>query len=152
MLEIFDMPGHLIRRMNQVSVSIFTEEISKAGFDITPVQYAALIAIRTKPTLDQATLANLIAYDRVTIGGVVDRLVKKEMVRREFSKEDRRARELYLTKKGEKTLKELTPVVHQIQILLLEGLEPSERETFNFLLNKIINTSQQRIKEPLRKT
>ncbi len=42
MLEIYEMPGHLVRRLNQASVSVFMEEASKKGFDLTPVQYAAL--------------------------------------------------------------------------------------------------------------
>jgi len=144
------MPGHLVRRLNQVSVSLFMEETTKAGFDLTPVQFAALSAIKATPALDQATLANHIAYDRVTIGGVVDRLVKKELVRREISIEDRRARQLYLTPQGEKTLEEVTPVVRRIQTLILECLEPSERKTFMSLLKKTTDASNERSRAPIR--
>lgn len=139
MLEIFNMPGHLVRRLNQMAVSLFMEETTKAGFDLTPVQYAALSAIKATPELDQATLANHIAYDRVTIGGVVDRLVKKELVCREISNEDRRARELHLTQQGETTLTEISPVVRNMQIMLLKGLEPSEQKMFLSLLKKVTN-------------
>lgn len=141
MLEIFGMPGHLVRRLNQLSVSLFMEQTSRAGFDLTPVQYAALSAIDHSPALDQATLANSIAYDRVTIGGVVDRLVKKGLVRRETSSKDRRARNLYLTPEGAETLEKLTPVVRHMQVLLLEGLEPQERETLIVLLKKATDAS-----------
>ena len=44
---IYDKPGHLIRRLQQIAVAIFMDE-SKA-FDITPVQYAALLAIDLHP-------------------------------------------------------------------------------------------------------
>ena len=71
MYEVHAMPGHLIRRLQQIAVSVFTERVTKAGFDITPVQFAALSTIAENPGLDQASLAGLIAYDRVTIGGVV---------------------------------------------------------------------------------
>lgn len=151
MLEIFDMPGHLVRRLNQVAVSLFMEKTSKAGFDLTPVQYGALSAIRATPALDQATLANHIAYDRVTIGGVVDRLVKKELVRREVSSEDRRARKLYLTPLGETTLEEVSPVVRGMQSLILEGLDTSEQEIFVALLKKATDASNERSRAPLRK-
>lgn len=82
MLDLHDMPGHLIRRLNQVSVSLFMEEATKAGYDLTPVQFAALSAIEAYPGADQATISGVIAYDRVTIGGVVDRLTQKGFVRR----------------------------------------------------------------------
>jgi hypothetical protein len=37
------MPGHLIRRAQQISTALFAEEC--AEFDLTSVQYAALTAI-----------------------------------------------------------------------------------------------------------
>src|SRR5262245_22483790 len=71
-----DMPGHLVRRFQQIAVAVFLSEVEGASFDLTPVQYAALAAISTSPGLDQVTLAGVIAYDRTTITGVVDRLVQ----------------------------------------------------------------------------
>src|SRR3954470_14992511 len=71
------MPGHLARRFQQIAVAVFLAEVGDAGFDLTPVQYAALATIKANPGLDQVTLAGLIAYDRTTITGVVDRLVQK---------------------------------------------------------------------------
>lgn len=150
MLEIYEMPGHLIRRMNQAAVSIFMDETGKKGFDLTPVQYAALSAINTKPGLDQATLANHIAYDRVTIGGVVDRLVQKGMVRREISPTDRRARELFLTDDGSTVLTDIRPIVRAMQDLLLTGLKAGEREQFIALLRKAADAVNERSRAPLR--
>ncbi|MGY3292140.1 hypothetical protein ACVWWP_005207 [Bradyrhizobium sp. LM3.6] len=67
-----DMPGHLARRFQQIAVAVFLAEVGDAGFDLTPVQYAALATIKANPGLDQVTLAGLIAYDRTTITGVID--------------------------------------------------------------------------------
>src|SRR5215468_12218473 len=72
-----DMPGHLARRFQQIAVAVFLAEVEDAGYDLTPVQYAALAAIKANPGIDQVTLAGLIAYDRTTITGVIDRLVQK---------------------------------------------------------------------------
>ena len=152
MLEIFEMPGPLVRRLNQASVSMFMEETGKRGYDLTPVQYSALTAICDRPGLDQATLANHIAYDRVTIGGVVDRLVQKKFVRREISATDRRARELYLTESGAKVLEEVRPIVRDTQELLLQGLEPDERVTFLRMLRKAAEAVNERSRAPLRIT
>lgn len=150
MLEIYEMPGHLIRRLNQASVSLFMQETAKIGFDLTPVQYAALNAINAMPALDQATLANNIAYDRVTIGGVLDRLAQKDLVRREVNPHDRRARNLYLTPLGQKTLKKLRPIVHKMQDLLLEGLDSDEKSTLIALLIKAADASNDKSRAPLK--
>lgn len=149
-LEIYDLPGHLVRRLNQASVSIFMDETTKKGFDLTPVQYAALSAIDATPGLDQATVANHIAYDRVTIGGVVDRLVQKELVRRETNPKDRRARNLFLTEKGAETLAEIRPVVRESQTILLEGLTDGERQELVRLLRKASDAVNDRSRAPLR--
>lgn len=49
--DVYEAPGHLIRRSQQISVAVFFEEFE--GYEVTPVQYAALIAIRDRPGLDQ---------------------------------------------------------------------------------------------------
>ena len=98
-----EMPGHLARRFQQIAVAVFLAEVEEAGFDLTPVQYAALSAIRTNPGIDQVTLAGLIAYDRTTITGVVDRLAQKGLLVRNPSSRDRRARELQITEAGKRT-------------------------------------------------
>ena len=46
---VFDMAGHLIRRLHQQSTAIFVQRTQAAGFDLTAVQYAALDAIYRHP-------------------------------------------------------------------------------------------------------
>ena len=89
MRDLNDMPGHLIRRMQQAAVAIFHAAVGGTHGDLTPVQYAALVRVNLNPGIDQATLAGLIAYDRTTITGVVDRLVTKGLLIREVSQKDR---------------------------------------------------------------
>jgi len=150
MLEIYGMPGHLIRRLHQISISLFADSTARAGFDLTAVQYAALVAIDAHPGLDQATLAGLIAYDRATIGGVVDRLVAKKLVLRKVSARDRRARELFLTAAGRKLLKAVTPVVRRAQDPILSGLTDAEKQTFLKLLRKTTEAGNDFSRAPLR--
>jgi DNA-binding MarR family transcriptional regulator len=150
MSEIYQMPGHLIRRLQQISVSVFTERMRAAGHDLTPVQFAALSAIRDNPEVDQATLAGLIAYDPVTLSGVIDRLQKKGLVSRAVSPRDRRARVIALTPKGEKLLTACQPSVWALQDDILAGLTPEERQTFLALLSKAASAGNDQSRAPLR--
>jgi hypothetical protein len=52
--------------MQQIAVSIFVEECR--AFDLTPVQYASLVAIHTHPGIDATRLSAVIAFDRSTLG------------------------------------------------------------------------------------
>ncbi len=56
-MDIHTMPGHLIRRLNQISVALFMDRMAQVGLNLTPVQYAALCAIRNHPGIDQATVS-----------------------------------------------------------------------------------------------
>lgn len=148
-LEIYEMAGHLIRRLHQISASIFQMRMREAGYDLTSVQFAALDAIRAYPGVDQATLSGLIAYDRVTIGDVVDRLVAKNYVTRTVSARDRRARELSITAVARRVLEEVTPSVRELQEEILAGLSPEERREFVRLAAKAASAANDRSRAPL---
>ncbi|MFW8593372.1 MarR family winged helix-turn-helix transcriptional regulator [Cribrihabitans neustonicus] len=149
-LEIHTMPGHLIRRLHQISVAQFMECMAAAGADLTPVQYAAMTAIASHPGIDQATVAGLIAYDRATLGKVADRLVEKGLVARQVSAADRRARELTLTNEGAALLAQIGPIVRESQPMVLSGLSEAERETFIALLQKATLAANELSRAPQR--
>ena len=134
MIAIHSMPGHLIRRLHQISVSVFMEHMASAGFDITPVQFATLNAIAERPGMDQKSIAGLIAYDRVTIGGVIDRLEQKGLIVRTVSETDRRARVLSLSQTGRDVYDHLFTAVSACQSKMLPGLSREQHAQFLSLL------------------
>ena len=141
-MEIYGMAGHLIRRLNQISTHVFSDHMQEAGFDLTSVQFAAMDAIAAYPGIDQAGVAAKIAYDRATIGGVIDRLEQKGYVARTVSKRDRRAREVRLTKKGAQAYKAILPIIRSLQDDVLTGLSKAERTAFLKLAAKVIANAE----------
>lgn len=150
MTDNLDKPGHLARRFQQIAVAIFHAEVEEAGYDLTPVQYAALATITAHPGIDQATLAGLIAYDRTTITGVVDRLVLKGLLLRQANSRDRRIRELQVTDEGRRILSGIEPAVEAAQRVMLRGLNADEADQFLRLLRKTIAASNELSRAPLR--
>lgn len=151
MVEIYHMPGHLIRRLNQISTAVFAEHMAATGLDLTSVQYAALSTIAEQPQIDQVRLAGAIAYDKVTIGGVIDRLENKGLVTRTVSPQDRRMRLLQVTKTGERLLHKVRPVVMALQDDILAGLTRTERKTLVHLMEKVTIAGNDRSRAPLRR-
>lgn len=129
-MNSLDMAGHLIRRLHQQATLVFVQRTQEAGFDLTPVQFAALDAIQHQPGTDQARVAEMIAYDRATIGGVIERLEQKGWVRRVVSERDRRARELSLSPEGRRIFKALVPLVRGLQQEILQPLSDADRGRF----------------------
>ena len=131
------MPGHLIRRLYQIATQRFINRMNEAGYEITPVQFAAIDALREHPEIDQATLAALIIYDRATIGGVVDRLVAKGLVERDINPQDRRSRILKITDRCDAIFNDLLTTSLKAQDDILSNLSAAEREEFMTLSSKI---------------
>lgn len=137
-MKSLDMAGHLIRRLHQQATQTFVQRTQAAGFDLTPIQFAALDAIHAHPATDQARVAEMIAYDRATIGGVIERLEQKGWIRRVVSERDRRARELSLTEEGERIRTALLPIVQALQGDILAPLSDEEREQFLALARRAV--------------
>lgn len=145
---LYQMPGHLIRRAHQISMALFAEECGE--FDLTSVQYAALVAIRANPDVDATRLSHLIAFDRSTIGGVLERLEAKGWVLRSPGTADKRVKLLRLTLEGERLLRRVEPAVMRVQQRLLEPLAPADRATVLRLLGQIAAVHNEVTSVPLR--
>ena len=145
---VYAAPGYLFRRMQQIAVALFIEECK--AFDLTPVQYAALIAIHTHPGIDATRLSAVIAFDRSTLGSVIERLQAKDFVERKPAPEDKRIKLLYLTKPGAAILREIIPAVERAQARMLEPLKPTERKALMGLLVQLVDLNNEASRVPLR--
>jgi DNA-binding MarR family transcriptional regulator len=97
-------------------------------------------AIESNPATDQARVAELIGFDRATIGGVISRLENKGLVKRVVSSTDRRARELSLTAKGKKLLAALQPIVKDLQQDILAPLSDKDKARFIELAQQVVRS------------
>jgi DNA-binding MarR family transcriptional regulator len=134
---ISDLPGHLIRRLQQIAVAAFYEQT--ALFEITPVQFAALQTIRENPSIDQRSLSGAIALDASTTGGVIDRLEKRGLIKRTQAVHDRRVKQLRVTPSGTKLLRQLRPHVMRTQVRILAPLRSRESREFLRLLEILVD-------------
>lgn len=145
-IDLQRLPGHYIRRLQQIAVALFMEETEPFG--LTPVQFAALAAVRRDPGIDQRTLARTIGFDTSTIGGVVDRLERRGLMRRVTSPEDRRARRLEVTTEGRAVLREILPAVLRAQRRILAPLEAAERRAFVRALKVLVESNNTASRAP----
>ncbi len=140
-IELYDEPGHLIRRAQQIAVSKFHEV---HGRHVTPIQYAILRTLHETPGIDQVTLAQLIALDTSTTADIAARLETKGWIRREVL--PRRQRRLSLTSAGEEVLLELMPGVSVHYQGIMGSLAPAEQKEFMRLLRKFVHLHDQQNK------
>jgi MarR family transcriptional regulator, lower aerobic nicotinate degradation pathway regulator len=145
---VYTAPGYLFRRMQQIAVALFMEECK--AFGLTPVQYAALVAIRTHPGIDATRLSAVIAFDRSTLGSVIERLEAKKYVERKPAREDKRVKLLHLTRIGATVLREIMPAVDRAQARMLQPLKPADRKALLVLLAQLVDLNNEASRVPLR--
>lgn len=132
--KLFEQPGHLIRRLHQISTAIFLRESSK--YDLTPLQYVALAMIDTFPGIDQRQLGRGAALDRQTTSTVVRRLEEKGLVVRQ--QKDRRTTALFVTGAGRALHQLMASRLGVVGETLLSPLTPEEQKTFFYVMTKMV--------------
>jgi DNA-binding MarR family transcriptional regulator len=144
-LPLHDQFGHLIRRAQQISVSMFRDTVQ---LDMTPTQYAVLRMLQEAPGIDQLTLAGLVALDRSSTAEIAVRLEAKGWVQREMLPRGRRC--LTLTVEGETVLASMASSVLALHDKLLAKLSPEENIEFSRLLKKFVHLNNESSRAPLQ--
>lgn len=146
--DFHTMPGHLFRRAQQISTALFTEECAR--FDLTSVQFAALSAIASNPDSDATRLSALIAFDRSTLGDVLERMERKGWIVRVASASDRRVKVVRLSPAGVRLLRRVAPAVQRVQERLLAPLPAADRRSILRLLKLLAERHNDATPAPLR--
>lgn len=134
--EIYGRPGFLLRRCHQLSVGVFLDACRQ--FSLTPTQYGLLTALDIHGPLDQIGVGRIMGHDRTTVGTVVERLAKRDLITRTVDPSDRRKRRLLLTDQGRALRRDAAEAVDQAQERLLAGLSPADREQLLVLLRRVL--------------
>ena len=145
-VDLETLPGHYIRRLQQIAVAIFLQEAESHG--VTPVQYAALQTVGNAPGIDQRTLASMIGFDTSTIAGVIDRLEARGLMQRNASPGDRRVRLLSLTAEGRALLEAVVPSMLRAQQRMLEPLPKPQRAEFMRMLRVLVTANNELSRAP----
>jgi DNA-binding MarR family transcriptional regulator len=128
------VPAHLARRFNQICIGVTAEILAQE--DLTP-QAAVLEA----PGSGQRQLANQMGIDVVSFGQMIDLLEQRQLVKRALDPDDRRARRLYVTKRGTDLRRRLRPALLAAQERLLSPLSKAERAALLDMLVRVIEAN-----------
>jgi DNA-binding MarR family transcriptional regulator len=144
--EVYDEPGHLIRRAQQIAVSMFHSTMSHG---VTPIQYCVLRVLESHPGIDQVTLARFCALDTSTAADLAVRLEERGLVRRMMPMKSKRFRLLHLTPEGDALVKKLIPSSRLLARRLLRALDSDEQQIFMDLLRKFVHLNNDESRAPL---
>ncbi len=137
---------HLLHRAGQCAGDVFAEEIG--GADLTPRQYAVLLAVAENEGISQTGLVAQTGIDRSTLADIVRRMLAKGLVQRRRTREDARAYAVRLTEKGRKALTSAEPAATHADERLLSALPPGQRESFLQALSRIVEQIADMAEQP----
>lgn len=130
-------PIHLLHRVGQCASDIFQSELGAE--DLTPRQYAVLVAVSQNEGLSQTQLVEKTGVDRSTLADIVRRMLKKGLLQRRRTKGDARAYAVKLTDEGRRVLKLADPLAKRVDEKILSVLPTQQRERFLQDLNAIVD-------------
>lgn len=115
--------------LHQLSRIVIGHEISVlGGLDVEMWDYAVLTELGRGPAPTQAQLAHAVGRDTTRLIVTLDRLEKRNLLRRDPDPTDRRNRIVTLTGAGKRLLAESRAAVRALEAELLVDLNPQQRE------------------------
>jgi len=128
-----DQVGYLLRRVQQRHLSLFSAAIPQ----VTTTQWAVLARLHEMGPLSQNHLGRETAMDAATIKGVVDRLIRLNLVSTAPDPDDRRRLTVSLTESGRVLFEGTWQMALTVSDATLKPLSPEERETLMALLLRL---------------
>jgi DNA-binding MarR family transcriptional regulator len=129
--------------LDNIQKVIFPEELIKLKLSLSVFELLALMLSDKYQTVTMSNLAQGMSVPMSTATGIVDRLVKKGLLERGRSEEDRRVVTVFLTESGKDMIEDLKGHLYSLLDRVRGLLSVEEFETALELLRKLILGFQQ---------
>ncbi|NOQ81192.1 MAG: MarR family transcriptional regulator [Methylophaga sp.] len=114
-----------------------------AGYGLLQGRWWVLILLMREDDLmsTPSSLAEKAGVSRATMTGLIDGLVREDLVKRVINIDDRRKQHIKLTTLGQEKLDEVMPEYYRRVAELMKVLSPSQGEGLSSMLTKLQNNS-----------
>jgi MarR family transcriptional regulator, organic hydroperoxide resistance regulator len=109
---------------------------------LTMPQLRLLLIVREEPGITGGALADRFAVNPSTITGHMEKLLQRDLVRREEDDLDRRVQHNYLTETGTDLVGRLEHAAGQFVISILERLTPDQFEQLTLALQDLVGAAR----------
>lgn len=122
--------------------SVFLKMTEKLSvFDLTPVQYAVLYCLWENDKKSPKEIAERLKLENSTISGILERMEKKDLIKRMISKEDRRFIQIMLTEKGAALEEDVLAAVDKVNEEVMSVFSKEECENLKTQLRVLAGLS-----------
>ncbi|SKA20848.1 MarR family winged helix-turn-helix transcriptional regulator [Consotaella salsifontis] len=129
--------GFLLTDVSRLFRQTFEKAIMEAGIDLTPGEVRALAHVARAPGSRQATIAERMGVEPMTLSAYLDRLESRRLINRETDPSDRRAKIVTLTDESEEVFKRVQPVAEAIYRQTVDGIDPAVQDAVGAALARM---------------
>lgn len=130
-----DSLGFNMNRTNTKIKNTWTQHLKP--YDVTPEQCAVLFCLWEKDGVSPKDLSILVSKDAPTTVRILDKLMKKGLIRRESNPIDKRSYRAYLTAQGNALQDEIFAASEAAVKKVLKGITQEEKQLLMKLLKQI---------------
>jgi len=113
--------------------------MTKENVRVTTAQAGILFLLKQKDGRTMSELSQILSIDNSTITGLVDRLEKTGLVRRDASPHDRRASHVFINPQGIEEMDKAKRVIKMVNQEIKNGFSAEELESFNRILKSFFH-------------
>ena len=129
--------GLLIKQITTFLTKSSNNYLQDKGLTTTQVRYLNFIYQHGDEPVPMKELESVYEVAQPTVAGIVRRLEEKQFIITETSPDDRRSKNIRLTKKGANFVRENPEYLKRVEGHITEGLTCDEEKELNRLLNKV---------------
>ena len=134
-----EFAGQLFFRLWRVSHTRFAEALASLG--LTTALFALLNVLGAHEGANQQEIGAAMGIDPSTMVSLIDQLEAAGLAQRRTRPTDRRAREVVVTPKGRRVLKQARQLALQVEDDVLRGLNGGERRQLLALLRRALGAA-----------
>jgi len=142
-MKTFNTSNELMGKIHRAMRRFFEFQMKK--YDITPPQFEVLITLWGEDGLVLSDLGRRLSRDGPTITGIIDRMEKKNLVKRKRSNHDRRIIQVFLTTKAQEMKDDLMKMQQDASSDIVKNFSTDEIQLLEDLLSKLLLNVEQKI-------
>lgn len=134
-MQLYGCINYLLTVTQHEVFQVFSQGLTP--FNITPGQYGVLRCLWENSACTPKEISQVLRLENSTVSGVLDRMEKKGLIKRELDSNDRRSIRVVLTPEGASMRDGVLEIIDDLNKQVLDVLSPEQREIFIDSLRKI---------------
>ena len=134
-----DRIGFLFKRIHDQVEKLTNRRLRSEGLTFSQHAILTYLIYDARRPVTQKDLVEQTGLSHVTVTGIVNRLVQKDLIDATTDIHDRRCKILVPTEKAKKLAEQVWEHSHAINLRILDGLSEEEIEVLNRLLHKTLD-------------